>query len=72
MSSLIQTTAASPGFQRPCGIFGVIGPKGAIGFVSTPMKFPYNRGWEAQPNGRGLYTHYKDSVIKGGMSLSPI
>ena len=28
---------------------------------STPMKFPYNRGWENQPNSRGLYTHYKDS-----------
>ena len=24
-----------------------------------------------QPNSRGLYTHYKDSVIEGGMSLSP-
>ena len=23
--------------------------------------FPYNRGWETQPNSRGLYTHYKDS-----------
>ena len=23
--------------------------------------FPYNRGWENQPNSRGLYTHYKDS-----------
>ena len=23
-----------------------------------------------QPNNRGLYTHYKDSVIKGGRSLS--
>ena len=32
--------------------------------------FPYNRGWENQPNGRGLYTHYKDSVIKGGMTIS--
>ena len=25
------------------------------------MTFPYNRGWENQPNSRGLYTHYKDS-----------
>ena len=23
--------------------------------------FPYNRGWETQPNSRGLNTHYKDS-----------
>ena len=23
--------------------------------------FPYSRGWETQPNSRGLYTHYKDS-----------
>ena len=22
-----------------------------------------------QPNSRGLYTHYKDSVIKGGMTI---
>ena len=28
--------------------------------------FPYNRGWETQPNNRVLYTNYKDSVIKGG------
>ena len=39
---------------------------------SAPMKFPYNRGWETQPNNRVLYTNDKDSVIKGGMSLSPI
>ena len=24
--------------------------------------FPYNRGWETQPNSRGLYTHYQDSL----------
>ena len=28
--------------------------------------FPYNRGWETQPNNRGLYTHYKDSLLKVG------
>ena len=36
--------------------------------------FPYNRGWEKsthQPNSRGLYTHCKDSVIKGGRSPIP-
>ena len=33
--------------------------------------FPYNRGWETQPNSRGLYTHYKDFVIKGGRSPIP-
>ena len=27
---------------------------------------PYNRGWETQPNSRGLYTHYKDSLLKVG------
>ena len=25
-----------------------------------------------QPNSRGLYTHYKDSVIKGGMTIPNI
>ena len=25
--------------------------------------FPYNRGWETQPNSRGLYTHYRDSLL---------
>ena len=34
--------------------------------------FPYNRGWETQPNSRGLYTHYKGSVIKGGMTIPDI
>ena len=29
------------------------------GSIQLPL-FPYNRGWENQPNGRGLYTHYKD------------
>ena len=33
--------------------------------------FPYNRGWETQRNSRGLYIHYKDSVIKGGRSPIP-
>ena len=36
--------------------------------------FPYNRGWETQPNSRGLYTHYKYSSIpiKGGMTIPNI
>ena len=34
--------------------------------------FPYNRGWETQPNNRVLYTNYKDSVIKGGMTIPNI
>ena len=38
------------------------------GLKSKLQLFPYNRGWETQPNSRGLYTHYKDSVIKGGRS----
>ena len=29
--------------------------------------FPYNRGH--QPNSRGLYTHYKDSLLKGWMTI---
>ena len=33
--------------------------------------FPYNRGWETQPNSRGLHTHYKDSLLKVGWP-SPI
>ena len=33
--------------------------------------FPYNRGWETQPNSRGLYTHYKDSLLKVGFFPSP-
>ena len=33
--------------------------------------FSYNRGWETQPNSRGLYTHEIRIPIKGGMSLSP-
>ena len=34
--------------------------------------FPYNRGWEKSTQfRRGLYTHYKDSVIKGGRSPIP-
>ena len=33
--------------------------------------FPYNRGWETQPNNRVLYTNYEDSVIKGGRSPIP-
>ena len=27
---------------------------------------PYNRGWSSTQVRGGLYTHYKDSVIKGG------
>ena len=42
------------------------------GLNSTPMTFPYNRGWETQPNNRVLYTNYKDSVIKGGMTIPNI
>ena len=34
--------------------------------------FPYNRGWANQPNTRGLYTHYKDSLLKVGGLPSPI
>ena len=36
--------------------------------------FPYNRGWENQPNSRGLYTNYKDSdsLLKVGGLPSPI
>ena len=33
--------------------------------------FSYGRDGH-QPYSRGLYTHYKDSPIEGGMSLSPI
>ena len=35
---------------------------------------PYNRGWETQPkSGTGFIgPHYKDSVIKGGMTISNI
>ena len=36
--------------------------KNPIGEESTPMTFPYNRGWEKSTQvRRGLYTHYKDS-----------
>ena len=33
--------------------------------------FPYNRGLSSTQVRRGLYTHYKDSVIKGGRSPIP-
>ena len=33
--------------------------------------FPYNRGWSSTQVRRGLYTHYEDSVIKGGRSPIP-
>ena len=34
----------------------------AIGEKSSPMTFPYNRGWEKSTQfRRGLYTNYKDS-----------
>ena len=40
---------------------------------STPMTFPYNRGWETQPKSVGVYIPIdKDSVIKGGMTISNI
>ena len=55
--------------ERP----NILNPDVRSGLNSTPMTFPYNRGWEKSTQvRRGLYTHYKDSVIKGGMSLSPI
>ena len=34
--------------------------------------FPYNRGWSSTQFRRALYTHYKDSVIKGGMTIPNI
>ena len=42
-----------------------------FGRVAFTPWFPYNRGWENQPNSRGLYTHYKDSLLKVGWP-SPI
>ena len=41
---------------------------------STPMNFPYNRVWENQPKSVGIFVgpHYKDSVIKGGMTIPNI
>ena len=33
--------------------------------------FPYNRGWSSTQVRRGLYTHYKDSLLKVGWP-SPI
>ena len=53
----------APGFGRVCLVRSG---------RSTPMTFPYNRGWETQPNSRGFYTRYKDSVIKGGMTIPNI
>ena len=39
---------------------------------STPIVSILNRGWENQPNSRGLYTHYKDSLLKVGFFPSPM
>ena len=36
---------------------------------STPMKFPYYRGWETQPNGRGLIYPLSGFPIEGWMSI---
>ena len=35
-------------------------------FPSKLLLFPNSRGWENQPNSRGLYAHYKDSLLKVG------
>ena len=40
--------------------FGRLALKSSVPGSKLPL-FPYNRGWETQPNSRGLYTHYKDS-----------
>ena len=34
--------------------------------------FPYNRGWSSTQVRRGLYTHYENSFIKGGMTIPNI
>ena len=36
------------------------------------MTFPYNRGWENQPNSRGLYISIIRIPIKGGMTIPNI
>ncbi len=49
--------------------FPVPDPPNMCDRVDQLPLFPYNRGWETQPNSRGLYTHYKDSLLKGGMTI---
>ena len=39
---------------------------------STPMTFPYNRGWETQPNSRGENIPIIRIPIKGGMTIPNI
>ena len=48
-------------------LFGAVLAICAIGSRKTPFISIGPRGWENQLIG----PHYKDSVIKGGMSLSP-
>ena len=39
---------------------------------STPMTFPYNRGWETQPKSVGVYIPIIRIPIKGGMTIPNI
>ena len=41
------------------------------GPVASLNSLYFHRGWENQPNSRGLYIHYKDSLLKVGGPSHP-
>ena len=48
----------------------VVGPLPNVLGPKLPI-FPYNRGWSSTQFRKGLYTHYKDSLLKVGGLPSP-
>ena len=42
---------------------------GELDCFENSHSFPYNRGWENQPNSRGLYTHYRVPGISSHLAI---